>query len=291
MLLIALVPLAVGLGRMPDPVATHWGVDGIPDGNMPLVFVPWLIVGLIGVGLLTTLLFRVEGEPTSEAFAMVGLMGGLGTALIILLVYLNWDAATWDEAEVFNLWHVGVVLIGAFAGGLVGFVLGRRSYPERPASQSDGPVIDVAPGERVSWVGRTSVRWPLFLLGGAALVFVVLPDWGVWLGGLFILLALAFMQVETNVNNGGLMVRLGGIPVRRIKLETISSARAIDLVPMEWGGWGWRASPNGSAIVLRRGEALELTFRGGSRFAVTVDDAATGAALLNGLVARLLGES
>jgi hypothetical protein len=51
-----------------------------------------------------------------------------------------------------------------------------------------------------------------------------------------------------------------------------------------------RAAPNGSAIVLRRGEALELTFRGGRRFAVTVDDAATGAALLNGLVARHLGE-
>jgi hypothetical protein len=79
--------------------------------------------------------------------------------------------------------------------------------------------------------------------------------------------------------------------VRRIALDKVSSARAIDLEPAQWGGWGWRASPNGSAIVLRRGEALELTFKGGRRFAVTVDDAATGAALLNGLVARLLGET
>jgi hypothetical protein len=208
-----------------------------------------------------------------------------------LLVHLNWDAATWDEAGRFNPWHVGLVLAGAFVGGLVGFALGRKLHPERSASSKDGPVIEVAPGERVSWVGRTSVRWPLLLLGSATVLFLVLPDWGIWLGSLLGVLALALMQVEANVNNDGLTVRLGGIPVRRIRIGKISSARAIDLEPAEWGGWGWRASPHGSAIVLRRGEALELTFRGGRRFAVTVDDAETGAALVNGLVARLLGET
>jgi hypothetical protein len=141
----------------------------------------------------------------------------------------------------------------------------------------------------VSWVGRTSVRWPIFLLAGAVLFYIVVPDWGVWLAALLVVLALGLMQVEANVNNGGLVVRLGGIPVRRIPLGKVSSARAIDLEPTEWGGWGWRASPNGSAIVLRRGDALELTFIGGRRFAVTVDDSATGAALLNGLLARRVG--
>ncbi len=42
--------------------------------------------------------------------------------------------------------------------------------------------------------------------------------------------------------------------------------------------------PNRSGIVLRRGPAVEITFKSGRLFAVTVDDAATGAALLNGLV-------
>ena len=74
---------------------------------MPLATVPLLIVALIGVGLLTTSLFRAGKEPTPEAFAMVGLMGGLGIALVGLLVYLNWDAASWDEAGLFNLWHGG----------------------------------------------------------------------------------------------------------------------------------------------------------------------------------------
>ena len=290
-LVTSLLPLAIGWDRLPDPVATHWGFEGSADASMPLAAVPLIIVALIGVGLLTTSLFRAGGEPTPEAFAMVGLMGGLGTALVGLLVYLNWDAATWDEAGTFNLWHVGVVLAGAFAGGAAGFVVGRGWYPQRPVTTADGPMIEVASGERVSWVGRASVRWPLLLLGGAAFVFVGVPVVGRWLAGLFVLLALAFMQVEANVNNDGLTIRLSGIPVRRIGLDKVSSARAIDLEPAQWGGWGWRASPNGSAIVLRRGEALELTFKGGRRFAVTVDDAATGAALLNGLVARLLGEA
>jgi hypothetical protein len=288
-LAVSLLPLALGWSHLPDRVATHWGVNGNPDGNMALIAVPWLMVGLIGVGLLTTSLFRMEGAPTPEGFAMIGLMGGLGTALTGLLVHLNWDTATWDEAGRFDPWHVGLVLAGAFVGGLGGFALGRRFHPERSASRRDGPVIEVAPGERVSWVGRTTVRWPLLLLGVAILLFVVLPHWGVWLGALLVAAALASMQVEANVNNDGLTIRLGGIPVRRIRIGKISSARAIDLEPAEWGGWGWRASPNGSAIVLRRGEALELTFSGGRRFAVTVDDAETGAALLNGLVARLLG--
>lgn len=129
MLVISLLPLAIGWGGLPDPVATHWGFAGNADASMPLAAVPLLMVGLIGVGLLTTSLFRAGKEPTPEAFAMVGLMGGLGTALVGLVVYLNWDAASWDEAGTFNPWHVGLVLAGAFAGGAAGFVVGRRCIP------------------------------------------------------------------------------------------------------------------------------------------------------------------
>ncbi len=288
---IGLIPLMIGWAFLPDPVASHWGASGAPDGSLPRAALPLLMVGLIVVALLTTSLFRVEGEPTAEAFGMVGLLGGMGVALMTLTVMLNWDVASWEQAGSFAFWHVGVVLVGAFGGGVTGFLLGRRWYPTRTTTMADGPVIEVAPGERVSWVGRTSVRWPLSFLGLAVGAYLLIPGWGVWLAILFVLIGLAMMQVEANVNNDGLVVRLGGIPVRRIGLDRVSSARSIDLEPAEWGGWGWRASPNGSAIVLRRGDALELTFLGGRRFAVTVDDAATGAALLNGLVARRVGEA
>jgi hypothetical protein len=51
-----------------------------------------------------------------------------------------------------------------------------------------------------------------------------------------------------------------------------------------------RLVPNGSfGIVLRAGEALQVTRRDGRRFTVTVDDAATAAALLEALSSRVRG--
>ena len=286
LLLVGLIPLAVGWAELPDPVASHWGWTGAPDASMPLRLVPLLMVAMLGVALILSALFRVEGKPTAEAFALVGVLGGIGAALTVHLVSLNRGVTTWTEAGDFVLWQVGVVLLAASAGGVAGFFIGRRWYPQRPESSSVGPVMEIAAEERVSWIGRASVRWPLSLVGVGAVMAVVFPGWGPWLGGLLALVALALMQVEARVDDEGLRVRLGVIPVRRIPLEKISSARGIDLEPIEWGGWGWRAVGNGSAIVLRRGAALEISFRSGRRFAVTVDDAGTGAALINGLLAR-----
>ncbi|MGH8915689.1 MAG: hypothetical protein ACRDZM_14385, partial [Acidimicrobiia bacterium] len=111
MLVVGLSPLGFGWGNVPDPVASHWGSSGAPDGHMPLALVPLVMVGLVVIGLLTTSLFRVDGEPTPEAFAIVGLMGGMGAALNGLLVFLNWDAVKWDEAGGFEAWHMGIALV------------------------------------------------------------------------------------------------------------------------------------------------------------------------------------
>jgi uncharacterized membrane protein len=32
MVAVGLVPLVLGWSHMPDPVATHWGFDGVPNG-------------------------------------------------------------------------------------------------------------------------------------------------------------------------------------------------------------------------------------------------------------------
>jgi len=54
----------------------------------------------------------------------------------------------------------------------------------------------------------------------------------------------------------------------------------------QFGGWGLRWGPAGFGVVLRTGEGIEVRRRSGKTLTVTVDDAATGAALLNALVAR-----
>ncbi|MEK8144810.1 hypothetical protein NKH18_34340 [Streptomyces sp. M10(2022)] len=54
----------------------------------------------------------------------------------------------------------------------------------------------------------------------------------------------------------------------------------------EYGGWGYRVRPERSGVIVRSGEAIVARLSNGRDFAVTVDDSATGAALLNTLIDR-----
>jgi hypothetical protein len=293
MVALGWIPLAVGWMHLPDPAATHWGVSGAPDGRMPLWALPLLVAFIVGIGLVTTSLFRLEGRPTAEAFAMVGLLGGVGLSLTTSLVILNWDATSWETAAPFSWPHLVAVVVAGFAGVLVGYQLGKRWYPP-PSRRATGPLptIEVAEGERVSWVSRTTVRWPFLLLLPLSVVFLTLPGWFKLIGLAFVILALLFASVYVTVDNQGLRVLLGGgVRVKKLELDRITAVEAIDLEPSAWGGWGYRVIPGGSAVVLRRGDALAVTMSDDRKFAVTVDDAATGAALLNGLVVRLAREN
>jgi hypothetical protein len=74
-----------------------------------------------------------------------------------------------------------------------------------------------------------------------------------------------------------------------VPLREIARARALTLDAMEHGGWGYRGGLRlfgKASIVVRSGSAIELTLRDDKRLFVTVDDAATAAELLNGLLAR-----
>lgn len=289
MVLLGWIPLAIGWSHLPDPAATHWGADGIPDGRMPVWALPLLVVFIVSVGLLTTSLFRLEGRPTAEAFAMIGLLGGIGLSLTTSLVVLNWDAESWDAAASFDWTHLVAVVVVGFIGVLIGYQLGKRWYPP-PSPEITKPLlaIEVDQGERVSWVSKTSVRWPLLVLLPLSVVFLMLPNWFKLIGLAFVVLAFLFASVYVSVDTEGLRVLLGGgVRAKKIDLDRVAVAEVIDLEPAAWGGWGYRVTPGGSAVVLRRGDALVVTMDNDRKFAVTVDDAATGAALLNGLVARM----
>ncbi|EQD40866.1 lipoprotein, partial [mine drainage metagenome] len=95
--------------------------------------------------------------------------------------------------------------------------------------------------------------------------------------------------IKVVVDANGLKVYYGpfGWPSSRISLARISQASAVDVRPMAWGGWGYRGSMRmlrRAAVVLRRGEGIRLDLADGKIFVVTVDDAETGAQLLNDLV-------
>ena len=98
-------------------------------------------------------------------------------------------------------------------------------------------------------------------------------------------------SVEVTVDRNGLDIRYGWLPLPRthIPLRHIAEAASIDVRPMEWGGWGYRGSLKvlkKAAVVVRAGEGIRLVLRDGAEFAVTLEDSARGAGLLNDLLAR-----
>jgi len=108
---------------------------------------------------------------------------------------------------------------------------------------------------------------------------------------LLLLIYLAFGWIRVSVDVRGLRIRYGLLPrpVTSVPLGDIRRVERIDLAPLEWGGWGYRGSRKAfgrAAVVLRSGDAIKLQLTDGSEFAVTVDDAATGAALLAGLLGQ-----
>lgn len=100
------------------------------------------------------------------------------------------------------------------------------------------------------------------------------------LAGLFFL---QFTSVRVTVSITGVVVAYGtfGWPRTRIALRRIERADAVDVVPLSFR----RFSP--TTVVLRKGPALSLALGGGGmRFLVTVDDAPTGAGLVNDMLTR-----
>ena len=147
---------------------------------------------------------------------------------------------------------------------------------------------------RAAWTGRAHLAWwlPLVLIAiGVILVISARSLVGAIPAALLLLVYLAFGWITVTVDVRGLQIRYGVLPrpVTSVPLDDIRRAERIDLAPLQWGGWGYRGSRKAfgrAAVVLRSGDAIKLQLTDGSEFAVTVDDAATGAALLAGLLGQ-----
>ena len=147
---------------------------------------------------------------------------------------------------------------------------------------------------RAAWTGRAHLAWwlPLVLIAiGVILVVSARSLVGAIPAALLLLVYLAFGWITVTVDVRGLQIRYGVLPrpVTSVPLDDIRRAERIDLAPLQWGGWGYRGSRKSfgrAAVVLRGGDAIKLQLTDGGEFAVTVDDAATGAALLADLLAQ-----
>ncbi|MEF9883923.1 DUF1648 domain-containing protein [Streptomyces sp. P9-A4] len=295
-LLVYVLLLVLRYDRLPDTLATHFGLDGRPDG-----FTGRTAFAVVGVALLVALgagwTALVRRPSLWGAWATAGFAG----ALLVLLVRDNLDVT--DPSQVSSP-LVNLTLAAATAGlfGLAGWGL-TRLVPEDAAAPvpgaPDAPRLPLGASEVAGWSHATA-SGPLTVLGVIALAAVpvglILAPWPAALLALLGLVigvpGLALARVRVAVDRRGVTVRpsLSPRPRVRVPLDEIAGAsvRELDTAAVlgEFGGWGYRVRAHRTGVIVRTGETLVVRRDSGREFAVTVPDAGTAAALLNTLVER-----
>lgn len=310
----AMAVIASWLPQLPDPAAIHWSgghADGFAPRWMQLVIPAVGLVMVIAFAVLTWFAHRMppellsggggvvadaEGVPQWSATARLLGAVNLGLAAMMALVSLQatgvqrglLDAADAPDigAGVFLGFGVLVVLsvVGLFLQPAVPAVRGALAEPVAPA--------EGAPG---TWDGTaTMARGGLITLGISTLVLFAAALVG-FTGGtaigwamvaLFVVMTaviVAMVVFHAHVGADGLLVRSAlGWPKTQIAASDIDAVRVTQVNPFaEFGGWGWRYGFDGRrGVVLRAGEALEVTRRDGTIFVVTVDGASDAASVL-----------
>ncbi|WP_022889480.1 DUF1648 domain-containing protein [Agromyces italicus] len=308
--LVTIVGVALMLAWLPEvpsTIATHWSGGGAPDGFAPAWTAP-LGAALLGLGLTALFVGIMFGGTRDGRWGpMMRLLGAfsLGTT-VLLVVLLTWSLGMQrgldDPAEAPG---IGVPLLvsaglAVLSGVVAWFAQPRTTLAGPHASESVAP-LELNPNERAVWVRTTTMSRAAMIAIGAGVAGLAIgsivaaavgsPAWWILLATSLLLAALAATTFvfRVRVDERGLEVRSSiGAPWFRVPLAQMRQVSVTDVNPTaEFGGWGIRLAPDGAfGVVLRSGEALQLVRENGRRFVVTVDDAATAAALLEALSAR-----
>jgi hypothetical protein len=315
---LAVVLVTAGLmltwtSSVPNPVAVHWGEDGRPDGAGSAASIVILVV-VLGFSFIAIL---------GGIVVFVSHRGGLSRMMKLAAVLVLWFSAlvsiamAWSLAEQRGIasWRDAPSPLPGFALGFaVGLVLAVAAWFSLPRAiggwqavpPQATPALALQPTERASWHHNVALPaafawlWLLLsvLLVGTAVLEIVTSGGRLWplsLIPVVILFAVfATFSWTIRVDASGVVARSTvGVPWVRVPLSDIAGAEIVRVDPFrQFGGWGIRWGLNRDlGIVLRSGDALRVERKTGRSLVVTVDDAASAAALLNGLVQREAGGS
>ncbi|HTQ35910.1 MAG TPA: DUF1648 domain-containing protein [Steroidobacteraceae bacterium] len=297
-IVVALLPLWLFRGRLPQPLATHWNLHGQPNGAMPvmgLVILVTVLAGTAAAGMSVFAWRRNAGRrEISVALAAAGFLGGQIAAVNWLTVLANLDAPGWRQA---GHLHLPGVLLTVLAGGALAAILawlGRGLENTAPAITGGMPSAGLAPGARAVWVGRARAGWVLWAVTIGSFALAILTSFRAPVAGVIPcivgLACLVFTSIRVIADRAGVRIAYGpfGWPVQRVQLADIRQATMLHVEPMAWGGWGHRGSlkiMKRAAIVVRAGEGLRLELTGERTLVITVDGAEQGAGLINDLLA------
>jgi hypothetical protein len=300
------VPLVLR-DRLPEPMASHWGEGGAPDGSMSFVALLALQVGmwvLIGGGACAVALWAPGALGRRVSRMGIGaLLGGGGPFLVglqLLTLTVNLDVPTWSQVGQMG-WGVPLAaIVVMLLGGGLGALAARPGPDELPRSSGTATeTIRLRPGQRAVWVSSVRNGW-LTGIGGSLLTAgvgftvaaLISGNDGLWphagimtVAGLLIL---TFSSLRTQITEDGLRISYGPLRLlrRHIPINRVQRAWSEERFPSNAGGWGIRGVPGAATVMIRGGECLVVGYVSGGRFTISIDDAERGAALLNTLVAR-----
>lgn len=315
LLVIATALIWTWLPELPEPAAIHWGTDGV-NGYGP----GWTYLALtmgIGGGLvvmfaaMALLAHRVprssRTSPTADAktpqwsatarFLGAMSLGTSGMIAFLMVVSVNAQRGLDDAADAPNAASWLFVGFALFVGlPILGWFLQPRVSASPDTGQQAASTMRLASGEKAAWFGSVAigrmgivilVGSMLLLIGATILVFVVEAGAVGWIMVLVTVLTIVLIATtlvfRVRVNSAGLLVRsVLGWPRWNIRASDIADVRVVQVNPVaEFGGWGLRIGIDGRmGVVLRTGEALQVTRKSGKVFVVTINDAATAAAVL-----------
>lgn len=310
MLVVAQIVMMLTLPALPDPVAVHWGPTGAPDAfgspTVSLVLLPLVGLGYLVLPLLVARRMRGAGPTINQRILFsVGpfFIGFLGTLIAGSLVMQRGLDDARDGPSILPVVAIAFG-IGLAFGVLTWLLLPPSPIPEAAPDAATLPVRPLATDERVVWTRRVAPRSPalgialgagaIVVVGAAVLLAVVQPLalWLLVIPSVLIVVGYALTFWTLTVDRHGVLARggFGSWPVIRIPLADIQSARVTDVDPLaDFGGWGMRWAPRSTGLIVRSGEALEITRTSGRSLVATVDHAAVGAELINALVLRARG--
>jgi len=293
---LAIVATAVSVvygAGVHDGGLVHWGPT--PEGTANWL-IPATLICAIGLPVIAGIGFFI-----ARATRMAGMNAWMPAVSLGLTLFHSLGLG------------VGPVLFGVstptaipiFAGFVIGVAASLLTWwllpheTPAPAAVESARALPVKRGEVMAWTGRISPPAALIalligvviltLMAGAILTLTVHAR-----GALFWVLSIIFFVVlittfefRVAAGPGGLSVRsVVGWPSFRIPTTEITRAGVVDIDPLsDFGGWGlhWVIGRSGKGrlgIVSRRGSALEVVRQDGRSFVLTIDDAATAAAVL-----------
>jgi hypothetical protein len=265
-------------GDLGDRIATHFTASGRADGFgdtgnfVELMSVICLAAAAAGV----VVLLRIGTGATPRPYvAVITFTTWIVATTSVAVLLAGRDVAPADARS--GLGDTALCLLVSLALAAVAAV----TVPPGRSSAARPPVPDASyalrPGERAAWVGTARSQGLVvaaIVVGvvGAVLLTVHRP---IGVTTLVIAVLLAWLHTLTvRVDSSGLTAHFGPVswPRVRVALGDVEGISATQIEPLRWGGWGYRLSRRGTALVVRRGPGLVVARRGSSDLAITVDD-------------------